>query len=197
MKSSDRILGWLVGILLLASAFWALTLSFLGAFFFTLAAAFMIPPVREKVYSLNKHQLQGQTRAYLVTALCFIALMPILIGSKKDDADKVSMVQQEADRKAAEQQKQNLALSSQKPSATHNYTYPIEKDAEIYKDVSQRQVLLLREVIELAHYSCSTVSAVTPLSIFDKYPGYSVTCNNWKYVYNVEDRGGRMTVELK
>lgn len=70
---------------------------------------------------------------------------------------------------------------------------PIEKDAQIYAGVSGDVVTALAEAIQLYGYSCNSVSAVTPFAISR---GYRVTCNNWTYAYEVEDKGGKIIVTV-
>jgi len=68
---------------------------------------------------------------------------------------------------------------------------PIEKDAVISSEVPRSVVMALAEAIELYGYSCKSVSSVVPFAISR---GYYITCNNWIYKYEVEDKGGKMII---
>ena len=70
----------------------------------------------------------------------------------------------------------------------------IESDADIYKSVTKDQAMALADYINLHGYSCRSISAVTPFAV---KRGFYVTCNGWKYRFEVEDRGGKYTVTVK
>ncbi len=70
----------------------------------------------------------------------------------------------------------------------------IESDASIYKSVTREQAINLAKYINAHGYSCRSVSAVTPFTI---KRGWYVTCNQYNYRFEVEDRGGKYIVTVK
>jgi len=71
-----------------------------------------------------------------------------------------------------------------KPSVNH-----VSKDVSVTKTQADAIVKLLRAY----GYSCSSLSSALQSS----YDGsFSVTCNNWKYRYDIEDVGGNLVVTV-
>ena len=69
----------------------------------------------------------------------------------------------------------------------------IEPGAEIHKNVPRSAAVALAQLVQLYGYSCNSISAVTPFA-FSR--GFYVYCNNWRYSYEVEDRGGNWIVTV-
>ncbi|MDE0239750.1 MAG: hypothetical protein OXQ84_06065 [bacterium] len=69
----------------------------------------------------------------------------------------------------------------------------IEQGAKIYQSVARDAAVALAQYIQLYGYRCDSLSAVTP---FTWSVGYSVVCNNWRYAYEVEDKGGNWIVTV-
>ena len=59
---------------------------------------------------------------------------------------------------------------------------------------SQKQVAALMYIIQANGYRCDTVDAVFP---FTFSVGYTVYCNDLRYVFDVEDHGGKALVTVK
>lgn len=73
---------------------------------------------------------------------------------------------------------------------------PVEEPGAATEDLTQVQVEALVLRVRLAGYRCDSVSSAFP-SLFSAAPKYRLTCNHNRYVYSIEDRGGRWTVELR
>lgn len=58
--------------------------------------------------------------------------------------------------------------------------------------VSRQDALTLAKFINANGYSCRSISDVRKM-VFKK--GFTVYCNNFEYKFDVEDKGGRMTVK--
>lgn len=71
----------------------------------------------------------------------------------------------------------------------------VEKNAKISNQLQGNQKLYtaLSAVIHLNGYKCDTISGIAPMSI--SY-GFYVHCNQYRYSYEVEDRGGQWKVTL-
>jgi hypothetical protein len=48
--------------------------------------------------------------------------------------------------------------------------------------------------IRMAGYRCDSISVVQPY-VFGR--GYKMTCNRWRYTYDLEDKGGNLTVTVE
>ncbi len=89
-----------------------------------------------------------------------------------------------------------LAASTITVSTTLSYaqTTPVEPDAVMSDGVTRAQTDALAGLIRLNGYSCNSISAVVRF-VFSY--GFTVTCNSYRYTYEVEDRGGNWTVTVK
>jgi hypothetical protein len=73
---------------------------------------------------------------------------------------------------------------------------PIEKDAQVDREALARAPDVLDEsavLIRAAGYRCDSISRFRPM--FGSR-GFVLSCNDWSYKYEIEDRGGRWTVKL-
>ena len=68
---------------------------------------------------------------------------------------------------------------------------PRDRNAIISDTMTQEALDGLAQLIESQGYRCDSISAASPM-IFTR--GFDVTCNGWRYSYEIEDRGGRWTV---
>lgn len=73
---------------------------------------------------------------------------------------------------------------------------PVEELGAATESLTQVQVGALVLRVRLAGYRCDSVSSAFP-SLFSAAPEYRLTCNHNRYVYSIEDRGGRWTVKLR
>jgi hypothetical protein len=78
------------------------------------------------------------------------------------------------------------------PSAQVSAT-PVEPGAMISNDVTSEQVAALAALVSASGYRCDTVSGATRF-IFSH--GFNLYCNNHRYSYEIEDKGGRWTVTV-
>ena len=78
-------------------------------------------------------------------------------------------------------------------NTTHAQEPYIESGAEIYESVPRRAAIALAQLVQLYGWRCDSISAVTPFAFSH---GFYVYCNNWRYSYEVEDRGGRWIVTV-
>lgn len=70
----------------------------------------------------------------------------------------------------------------------------LDKDADIHKDISEELLAELIVLININGYKCDTVTFAMP---FIRKHGYSLTCNNYRYSYEIEDKGGNFIVTVK
>ena len=81
---------------------------------------------------------------------------------------------------------------------------PIEPNAVISDTLRKRKgdVVLLNaldymsSLVRMNGWRCDSVSAVRPY-IFSSKDGYVLTCNHFKYGYDIEDKGGNWTATLE
>ena len=73
---------------------------------------------------------------------------------------------------------------------------PIEPNAQIYKSLVGEKAVLnaMASMIKANGYKCDSISAAIPFSFST---GYTVTCNNYAYTYEIADKGGNWVVTLK
>lgn len=67
-------------------------------------------------------------------------------------------------------------------------------NAKSFDGVSESQVEAIQEAIRLSGYKCDTVDSVIP---FNFSRGFSIWCNNFRYSYELADKGGRIVVTVK
>lgn len=67
----------------------------------------------------------------------------------------------------------------------------IEDDA-IIEYVSHHQVEAAVKLVRAKGYRCDSVSSLMPTL----RGGFTLKCNNWRYVYSIADRGGRYVVTV-
>lgn len=67
----------------------------------------------------------------------------------------------------------------------------IEDDA-IIEYVSHQQVEAAVKLVRAKGYRCDSVSSLMPTL----RGGFTLKCNNWRYVYSIADRGGRYVVTV-
>ena len=80
-----------------------------------------------------------------------------------------------------------LALVLASP-VTHSAS--IDTDAMIDTSVGSDGAIALATLIRINGYSCSSISAVVRESSDD----FTVVCNNWRYSFQVNNRGGKWSV---
>lgn len=74
----------------------------------------------------------------------------------------------------------------------------VETDAIIYDDLNRDLVQALADLVKQSGYRCDTISSALPCCGIFPDPGkYTLSCNQYRYEYRVEDRGGRWTVTVK
>jgi hypothetical protein len=79
-------------------------------------------------------------------------------------------------------------------SEAHAQSVPIEPGAVINKDAPRGAIAPAVELIRAKGWRCDSVSAMIP---FIMSRGFSLTCNQFNYKYEIEDRGGNWEVTLK
>lgn len=75
-----------------------------------------------------------------------------------------------------------------------NIAHLVEDDAVINEQISEG---LLKELIvftKSSGYKCDTVSSARP---FVNDEGYNLKCNNYRYEYEIQDKGGNITITVK
>ena len=89
-----------------------------------------------------------------------------------------------------------LALVISQAFTTAVLAVPIEKDAQIYKPFIGQKLALnsLANAIQNLGYTCDSISAVTPFAFSE---GLSVDCNDYRYRYEMANKGGRWDITVK
>ena len=89
-----------------------------------------------------------------------------------------------------------LAASTLAVSATLSYAQstPVEPDAVISDMLTTTQINALAQLIRAYGYSCNSISSARP---FLWSFGFVVHCNQFRYGYEIEDRGGTWVVTYK
>lgn len=64
--------------------------------------------------------------------------------------------------------------------------------AEEYSDEVKRDAM---NIIQAYGYTCSSIDHMSPFLLSGS--GFKVTCNNYRYMYEIEDKGGRWVVTVK
>ena len=92
--------------------------------------------------------------------------------------------------------KQNLKLTKKTKNKKPNKNTPIEDDAAIYNGMKNNYPLLesLANAVRLYGYTCDSISAAKP---FIMSRGFTLVCNNFAYEYNIEDKGGNMSITVE
>jgi hypothetical protein len=67
-------------------------------------------------------------------------------------------------------------------------------NAKNFDGVSESQAEAIQKAIQLSGYKCDTVENVIP---FNFSSGFTIFCNNFRYSYELADKGGRMVVTVK
>ena len=62
-----------------------------------------------------------------------------------------------------------------------------------FERVTMEQVKAAQTMIQLNGYTCDTVDQMQPFILGG---GFNVYCNNWRYSYELEDKGGRWIVTV-
>ncbi|TPS30756.1 hypothetical protein FJV03_09730 [Acinetobacter baumannii] len=78
--------------------------------------------------------------------------------------------------------------------STNNLSSNIEKDAIIGDRVTDDVIRALVQLVQINGYKCDTVSGAIP---FTMSTGYTLYCNNHRYTYEIEDKGGNIIVTVK
>jgi tetratricopeptide (TPR) repeat protein len=91
-------------------------------------------------------------------------------------------------------QRQMRRSSASQSSARTRRPAWLEAGAIISSNVTSAQVEALRELVRLHGYRCDSVSAAAAWLLS---PGYTLTCNRYRYRYSVEDKGGIWTVGVE
>jgi len=63
-----------------------------------------------------------------------------------------------------------------------------------FKHVTQDQVDVMQKLVILNGYKCDSVSEMLPM-IFGY--GFTIYCNDFRYEYKIEDKGGNIVVTVK
>jgi len=75
---------------------------------------------------------------------------------------------------------------------------PLEEDAVFNSGWTRAHAQTLANdasmLVRRSRYRCDSVSSI---SSWATKPGFTVTCNGYRYKYYIEDKGGRWTVTLK
>lgn len=73
---------------------------------------------------------------------------------------------------------------------------PLEPDAQILLSLKGKQALFdhLAATVRANGYACESISAVRTMFLAD---GFVLTCNRFRYDYDVEDKGGRWRVTVR
>ncbi len=90
-----------------------------------------------------------------------------------------------------------VALSSNAQTVPRT---PIEDNGEglgLRGGITQEQADAVAMMVRMNGYSCSSISFITRFTHFSKHDGLTISCNNFKYEYEVEDMGGNWTVTLQ
>ena len=92
--------------------------------------------------------------------------------------------------------KQNLKLTKKTKNTKTKKNTPIEEDAAIYDGMKNNSPLLesLATAVRLYGYTCNSISAARP---FVMSRGFTLVCNNFAYEYNIEDKGGNMSITVE
>ncbi|MCX7314450.1 MAG: hypothetical protein NTV56_22755 [Alphaproteobacteria bacterium] len=72
---------------------------------------------------------------------------------------------------------------------------PIENDAVLFRSEPDDLVLIrkLAELVRANDYACDSVSAARPMLTS---PGFVLSCNKFRYKYDIQDKGGRWVVTV-
>ncbi|MBD3842202.1 MAG: zinc-ribbon domain-containing protein [Campylobacterales bacterium] len=70
----------------------------------------------------------------------------------------------------------------------------LDRNADIHKDISEPELTTLIAFVNMNGYKCDTVSFAMP---FPSKHQYSLTCNNYRYSYEIEDIGGNPVIVVK
>ncbi len=62
-----------------------------------------------------------------------------------------------------------------------------------FNHVTMEQVQAAQAIVKAYGYTCDTVDEMQPF-VFGG--GFTIHCNNWKYSYKLEDKGGRWVVTV-
>lgn len=62
-------------------------------------------------------------------------------------------------------------------------------------DLSSKQALMLAEIVKAFGYSCNSINSASRSAWSNGK--YKLVCNNWNYVYTIEDKGGRAVVTVE
>lgn len=154
------------------------------------------------VFSLTALQAAGQVRCTMpngvvieqkLANVCPVGAVKgeTLDGKPAPIAEAIPAQPKKAAPAAEKTQTPHNAPPVQKRPTTPQYV-PLDGDASIYQGMSRVQVDALVVMTRLSGFKCDTVSAARPL-VFGG-PGFSLMCNNWRYSYEVQDRGGRWRV---
>jgi len=72
--------------------------------------------------------------------------------------------------------------------------YKVEPEAVINSEINEDILSQLILAVLVNGYKCDTVSSAIP---YIRGGGYTMTCNNFRYEYEVEDKGGNIVVNVK
>ncbi|MEJ1414311.1 MAG: hypothetical protein RPU90_12150 [Candidatus Sedimenticola sp. (ex Thyasira tokunagai)] len=62
-----------------------------------------------------------------------------------------------------------------------------------FSHVTMKQVRAAQTIVKAHGYRCDTVDEMQPFILGG---GFTIYCNNWKYSYELEDKGGRWVVTV-
>lgn len=62
-------------------------------------------------------------------------------------------------------------------------------------DFGSKQALMLAEIVKAFGYRCDVINSASRSAWSNGK--YKLVCNNWSYVYTVEDKGGRAVVTVE
>ncbi len=90
-----------------------------------------------------------------------------------------------------------IRAAEPQPSPTANPTdVPLESDAIVYEKFKSdsRLLNLLVRLVKANNLRCDSISAVSPYALS---PGFNLSCNQFRYSYEIEDEGGHPIVKVK
>lgn len=70
----------------------------------------------------------------------------------------------------------------------------IEIDAKINKRITKSQAYAMAGMVRAYGYGCSSISSASSFAMSE---GYRLSCNNYRYTYEIENKGGRWSVKVK
>lgn len=156
--------------------------------------------IRKNIVTTTDQEIRQEQQRNITLNKRDIELDKLRIRVNEAQKQKELNDQQEKNIHKKEKQISNFAkdkkhIPSPQVSAKNNSFQIVEKNAKIsnYLQGNPKLYTALSAVIHLNGYKCDTISGIAPMSI--SY-GFYVHCNQYRYSYEVEDRGGQWKVTL-